>query len=60
MDRAAFDAALADSQLQDWIVGRALEAERRWHVDATPTFLIDGKRYSGAMSAAQFAKILGS
>ncbi len=60
MDRATFDAALADTGLQDWIVGRALQAERRWHVDATPSFLIDGKRYTGAMSAEQFAKILGS
>ncbi len=60
MDRATYDAALADTGLQDWIVGRALEAEHRWHVDATPSFIINGKRYSGAMSAEQFAIILGS
>jgi protein-disulfide isomerase len=60
MDRASFDAALADAGLQDWIVGRALDAERRWHVDATPSFIIDGKRYTGAMSAEQFATILGN
>jgi protein-disulfide isomerase len=59
MDRATFDAALADTGLQDWIVGRALEAEHRWHVDATPTFLINGRRYTGAMSADEFAKTLG-
>ena len=27
MDRATFDRALADTGLQDWIVGRALDAE---------------------------------
>ena len=59
MDRATFDAALADTGLQDWIVGRALAAERQWHVDATPTFIIRGRRYTGAMSADEFAKILG-
>jgi protein-disulfide isomerase len=58
MDRAVFDAALADSGLQDWIVGRALDAERQWHVEATPSFVINGKLYSGAMSANEFAIIL--
>jgi protein-disulfide isomerase len=59
MDRAAFDRALADTGLQDWIVGRARDAESRWHVDATPSFVINGKLYTGAMSANEFAIILG-
>ena len=32
----------------------------RWHVDATPSFVINGKLYTGAMSAREFATILGS
>jgi protein-disulfide isomerase len=60
MDRPTFDGALSDAGLQDWIVQRALDAETRWHVDATPSFVVDGKLYSGAMSAAKFATILGS
>ena len=60
MDRATFDAALADTGLQDWIVEQALDAERRWHVNATPSFIIDGRRYTGAMSVNEFATILGS
>lgn len=60
MDRPTFDRALDDAGLQDWIVQRALDAERQWHVDATPSFVIDGRLYSGAMSAARFATILGS
>ena len=59
MDRATFDRALADTGLQDWIVGRARDAESRWHVDATPSFVINGKLYTGAMSAGEFAIILG-
>jgi len=58
MDRATFDRALVDHGLQDWIVGQALEAESRWHVDATPSFVISGKLYTGAMSADEFATIL--
>ncbi len=60
MDRATFDQALGDTGLQDWIVGKALEAQSRWHVDATPSFVIRGRLYTGAMSAGQFATILGS
>ena len=60
MDRPTFDHALADTALQDWIVSRAMDAEARWKVDATPSFVINGKLYEGAMSAAEFATILGS
>ena len=60
MDRTTFDRALADTGLQDWIVQRAVDAESRWHVDATPSFVIKDKLYAGAMSAREFATILGS
>jgi len=60
MDRPTFDRALDDAGLQDWIVQRALTAEQRWRVTATPSFIIDGKLHSGAMSPGQFATILGS
>ena len=59
MDRATFDRALADDGLRDWIVDRARDAQARWHVDATPSFVINGKHYAGAMSASEFAVILG-
>ncbi len=60
MDRAAFEKAIADTDLRDWIVGRAVDAEKRWSVDATPSFLVNGKLYTGDMSATEFAKVLGS
>jgi len=60
MDRNTFDSAVADSGLQDWIVSRALDAQSRWHVDATPSFIINGKLHKGALSASEFATILGS
>jgi protein-disulfide isomerase len=60
MDRATFEHAIADTDLRDWIVGRAMDAEKRWNVDATPSFLVNGKLYAGDMSAAEFASILGS
>jgi protein-disulfide isomerase len=59
MDRTTFDRALADDGLRDWIVDRARDAQARWHVTATPSFVINGKLYAGAMSASEFAVILG-
>ena len=60
MNRAAFDKAIADTTLRDWIVSRAMDAQKRWNVDATPGFVIDGKLYEGAMSADAFSHLLGS
>jgi protein-disulfide isomerase len=42
------------------ILARAMDAEKRWNVDATPSFLVNGKLYEGAMSASEFASILAS
>lgn len=60
MDRSAFDKAIADKHLRDWIVSRAMDAQTHWNVDATPGFVIDGKLYEGAMSADAFSRLLGS
>jgi protein-disulfide isomerase len=60
MDRATFDGALADTGLRDWIVAQSMDAQTRWHIDSTPSFVIDGKVYAGAMSAKEFAALLGN
>ncbi len=52
--------AVADNDLRKRIAGRAMDAEKRWNVAATPSFLVNGKLYEGDMSAAGFAKLLGS
>jgi Thioredoxin len=52
--------AVADNDLRKRIAGRAMDAEKRWDVAATPSFLVNGKLYEGDMSAAGFAKLLGS
>ena len=60
MDRATFDHAVIDTDLRDWIVGHARDAESRWHVSATPSFLIGDRLYEGAMTASEFARLLAS
>jgi protein-disulfide isomerase len=60
MERATFDKATADTDLRNWLLAQATDAEKRWRVDATPSFLVNGKVYAGAMTASQFAGILAS
>lgn len=55
-----FEQAPADTGLRDWIVGRPLDAQKRWGVDATPCFLVNGQLHEGEMSPDAFADILGS
>lgn len=46
-------ACLADVKAIDAIVARAGEAERDWHVESTPTFIVNGK----AVQAADWATL---
>ncbi|OSQ39453.1 DsbA family protein [Thalassospira mesophila] len=55
MDGDAVDKCLADEELINGIVGSRLEAEQKYNVNATPTFLIDGKTYSGEKDVKFFA-----
>jgi protein-disulfide isomerase len=60
MSRATFEAAVADTQLRAWIVRQAMDLQTRFHVDATPSFVVNDKAYVGAMSADEFGTILAS
>lgn len=47
MDQAAFDACLANKELQAKIVDSRKVGEETFKVEATPTFIINGKKISG-------------
>lgn len=53
-----FDACMANKPLEDAIVQERLEAENKYKVDATPTFIINGEAHSGDMPLEDFDKIL--
>jgi protein-disulfide isomerase len=55
MDRTTYDAALADDKLKAFILNGQQEAETMYHVDATPSFIINGTLYPGAMEYDDFA-----
>lgn len=58
MSRPTFDAAISDTALQNWILQGQKEAESKYQIDATPSFVINGKMVSGEMSYADFVKNL--
>ncbi|MCB1383307.1 MAG: DsbA family protein [Notoacmeibacter sp.] len=56
----SFDACLKDQQLLDNVNAVRNKAADEFKVDATPTFFINGKKYSGAMPFAEMAAIIDS
>jgi protein-disulfide isomerase len=58
MNHATFDAATSDTALQDWILAQQSMAQKRWSIDATPSFVINGKMSTGEMSYESFVKLL--
>ncbi len=58
MDRATYNAALADDKLKKFILQGQQEAEAMYHVDSTPSFIINGKLYPGAMEYDDFAAVI--
>lgn len=58
MSRPAFDAAISDTGLRDWILKQQQADHERWNIDATPSFVVDGKKYSGEMGFEAFRKLI--
>ncbi|HQT64388.1 MAG: hypothetical protein B7Z75_05100 [Acidocella sp. 20-57-95] len=58
MDRPTYDAALANDALKNFILQGQQEAETMYHVNSTPSFLINGTLHPGALEYADFADIV--
>ncbi|MAW87422.1 MAG: disulfide bond formation protein DsbA [Phyllobacteriaceae bacterium] len=55
-----FNACLRDQELLDKVNAVRNRAADEFGIEATPTFLINGKKYAGAMPIEQFAAIIDS
>lgn len=55
-----FEACLADKALADQILNSRLEGNQKHNVNSTPTFIIGGKTYAGALSIAELREHLGA
>jgi protein-disulfide isomerase len=58
MSRPTFDQAVADTELRDWILKEQQADRDKWKIDATPSFVINGQKYSGEMSFDAFRKLV--
>ncbi len=58
MDQTDFDAAVNNQKLQQFILDSRSEAMNMLHVDATPTFIINGVNHPGALEYDQFAALI--
>lgn len=58
MSQAEFEKCLSDKSLAEKVQASALYANKDLGVNATPTFFINGVKYSGAMSIEDLDKIL--
>lgn len=58
MPHTNFEATLQSNNLSDFIIAEEKEAESRYRVNATPSFIINGKLFAGMMSYAAFAQLV--
>lgn len=58
MSHPSFDQAVADDSLRSWILQEQANDQKQWNIDSTPSFVINGKRYSGEMSFDAFRKLV--
>ncbi len=60
MPRDLFDKTLADDKLKTEILARQAVAEKKYDINATPTFVINGKVHSGEVNYDTFEKLVGA
>lgn len=58
MSRPMFDKAIADTTLRDWILRQQQADQDKWKIDSTPSFVINGQKYSGGMTFEAFRKLI--
>ena len=58
MSRTTFDSAVADTDLRSWILAQQEADQKTYGIDSTPSFLINGQKYSGDMSYDAFVKLI--
>ena len=57
--QAQFETCLKDQKLYDQVNQTRDQASTKFKIDATPTFFINGKKYTGELSVAQMDKDIG-
>jgi protein-disulfide isomerase len=58
MSKDEFDACMANKELMDGILKGEMEAQEKFKVEATPTFIVNGVKHEGNISLDAFDAIL--
>lgn len=58
MDDQAFDACLADPRIEKEILEQRLEAENAFSVNSTPSFIVNGRKITGAATFERFKEVI--
>ncbi len=58
IDEKTYDACLADQKLKDKIIARLQEADTKFKVNSTPSFLIRGELHAGEIPYDDFKKLI--
>jgi protein-disulfide isomerase len=58
MDRATFDATLADQGFRNWMIQQQAANEAKYQIDSTPSFVINGHKSAGEMTFDAFDKLV--
>ena len=58
MSQEKFDACIKDEKIADAVVKQRLDGDKTFGINATPTVIINGKRYSGGLTIEQFRAIV--
>jgi protein-disulfide isomerase len=58
LSKQKVDACVDNKKLEEFVLGEQLAAQKAHGIRSTPSFVINGKMYAGAMSLEQFEKVL--
>jgi protein-disulfide isomerase len=53
-----FDNILNDKELEEWILSMRVDGAKKFNIQSTPSFIINGEVHSGNMSFSKFEKLL--
>lgn len=58
MSDAAFDACIANTDVENIVLTQRQTGEKEWQVDATPTLIVNGSKYKGSYEYGDFDQFL--
>lgn len=58
MSDAAFEACLKNTEIENAVLEQRQKGEKEWEVDATPTLIVNGRKYKGSHEFPDFDQFL--